>query len=182
MTVVKPIQLRRNTKAYGLALTDGMLGEIFVCTDVPEILVGTGSGFQALRAAAYPAPWSTSRSTVSHTTASLAADASEDASLTVPKSYGILHVSTNYPARVRLYLSSAQRTADAARDELTDPEGDHGCILEVITTGSVLALDLSPVAFGICPTGTTAYLTVKNKDTVSRAITVSLSVLELEDA
>lgn len=172
MSVHKPIQLRRNTRAYGLALTDGTAGEVFVCTDTHELLIGTGTGFTPLV--------TNVRSTVTSTTASLDPDASADATVTVPASYAIYQVATNYPARVRLYLSSSQRTADAARPVTEDPEGDHGCILEVVTTSGVSSLDLSPVAIGACPTGTSAYLSITNLDTVARAVTVTLDVLSME--
>lgn len=121
------------------------------------------------------------RSTVSYTTASLAAGSSEQGSITVPKAYSILKLATDYPARVRIYLSTAHQTADLARSVSTDPTGDHGCILEVVTTAGVLALNLSPAAVGASPTdGTTAYITLQNLDSVSRAVTATLSLLSME--
>ena len=122
------------------------------------------------------------RSTATYTTASLAAGATESSgTVTLPPSAAILRLATDHPARVRLYLSDAYRTADLARNVAVDPSGDHGCVLEVVTTAGVLALRLSPVAmWGGVGSGTTGYLTITNDDSVSRAITVDLDVLSME--
>ena len=122
------------------------------------------------------------RSSVAYTTAPLAAGGVDStATLTVPKAYTILKVATDYPARVRVYLTAAHQLADVARAVTVDPTGDHGCVLEAVTTAGVLALNLSPAPVGASPTdGTTAYLTVTNLDTVTRAITTTLSLLPME--
>jgi hypothetical protein len=128
------------------------------------------------------ATWSAlggTRTTVSYTTASLAAGASESGSFTVPQVYSILKVTTNYPARVRLYLSADQQTADLSRPVTEDPTGNHGVVLETVTEAGMLSLDLSPAPISYTPdAGVTAYITVENLDTVSRVIDVDLGILE----
>src|SRR5206468_8981843 len=80
-----------------------------------------------------------------YSTASLAASASENDSVTIFKGSVGLSVTTNRAARVRAYSTSAHRTADAARAAGTDPTGNHGCLLDVVTTGSILTIDLAPL-------------------------------------
>lgn len=173
--LVGPIKLRRGTEAHILAITTAALGEPFYSTDTGKLFVGGAAGV--------PVPVSSGgvRSSVTYTTASLAAGATETGSFTVPKAYSILRLVNTYPAWVRVYLSSAQRDADLARASNVDPTGDHGCILETITTAGMLTLDLSPVAVGASPTdGTVAYITVTNLDTVALAVATTLSLLSME--
>lgn len=127
------------------------------------------------------APAGGARSAPSYTSAALASGGVETGSIMVPKAYSILRLVTDYPARVMLYLSSAQRDADGSRPVTVDPSGNHGCILESVTTATLLTLDLSPVAIGASPLdATTAYVSITNMDTVSRAITATFSVLSME--
>lgn len=53
-------------------------------------------------------------------------------------------ITSNRPARVRFYTTTAKRDADASRAIGTDPTGDHGVLLDVVFTSSMLSLDLSP--------------------------------------
>jgi hypothetical protein len=58
-----------------------------------------------------------------------------------------------------------------------------GVIAEVITTASSLTQLITPGVIGFnndVATTTTVYLAVTNKDTVSRAIDVTLTLLQLE--
>jgi Collagen triple helix repeat (20 copies) len=84
------------------------------------------------------------RSTATWTTASLANNAVGSGTVTIAAGYRMLQVSTDKAARVRLYTSTGKRDADVARPVGTDPSGDHGLMLEYVTTASVLAADLSP--------------------------------------
>lgn len=169
------IRLRRGTEAQILAVTNGLDGEPYYSTDTEKFFIADDTGVPR------PAGGGGGRSSVSYTTASLAAGASEQGSFTAPPSFTMFHLATDYPARVRVYLSSAYRTADLARPVTTDPAGDHGCILEVVTTAALLDLALSPEAVAIMPAaGTTVYLTVQNLDIVSRAVTVTIDLLSME--
>lgn len=170
------IRFRRGTEAQILAVTNAADGEPFYSTDTEKFFIGDETGVPQ------PLGGGGGRGTAEYTTATLAAGAeSSTGTVTLPATAALLKIETNYPARVRLYLSSAYRTADLSRLVTLDPEGDHGCVLEEVTTGSVLALHLSPVAMwaGV-NSGTTGYLAVQNLDTVSRAITATFTLLSLE--
>lgn len=122
------------------------------------------------------------RIVLTHPTTQLAPAARETSSFVVPHTYGLVKLQTNYPARVRVYLTAAQRDADLARPVNVAPTGDHGLVLEVVTTPALLVLSLVPVAFGDVPVGgpLLAYLTIDNNDSVSRAITLTLNAIALE--
>lgn len=123
-----------------------------------------------------------SRATVSGTTASLANAATANLSITGYKSYLLYKIQTSTNAWVRIYTDTASRTADATRDELTDPAPSAGVIAEVITSGSQTIL-ISPGAIGFnneaTPT-TNIPIAVTNKSGNTAAITVTLTVLQLE--
>lgn len=115
----------------------------------------------------------------SFSTASLAAGAGANADVTLDKADSILRTQTNRPARVRAYCTSAYRTADAARPVTTDPSGDHGCLLEVVTATGALSIPSSPAAhlFNLdgSPT-TTLYFRVENLDVGAGVVTTTLTL------
>ena len=118
------------------------------------------------------------------TTTSLAAGASGNLSITAFKAYNLLKIAIDHPAWVRLYVNAASRTSDASRAEGTDPLPGSGVIAEVLTTdtggGAFL---MSPAVFGWNndgPPATTVYARVTNKDSSSRDITVTLTLIEAE--
>lgn len=134
---------------------------------------------------------STSTSSVSNvrtdksaTTSSTAAGASVDLSITAFKSYNLLKIAIDHPAWVVLYVDAASRTADSSRAEGTDPTPGSGVIAEVITSQAGASTFLfSPGIFGWnndSTPATTVYAKVKNKDSVSRDITVTLTVIQAE--
>ena len=126
-----------------------------------------------------------SRTTKNATTASLAAAASGDLSITAFKAYNLLKIAIDHPAWVRLYVDAASRTSDASRAEGTDPTPGSGVIAEVLTTTAGASTFLmSPAVFGWNNDGTpatTVYAKVTNKEaSTSRAITVTLTLIEAE--
>jgi hypothetical protein len=99
------------------------------------------------------------------------------------RAYHILAMATDFPARVRVYETSAHRAADAARAQGVLPVNDHGMVAEIVTTGSVLAVRFAPCPFGAnldSPTAKTAYFAITNKDVVARTITLTVTRLPLE--
>lgn len=114
------------------------------------------------------------------TFAALAADASvQDTCDNLPApGVRVLRIGTDYPARVRVYATVADQVADAARADDVDPVGNHGCMLEVITTTTMLELTLSPTvdihADDPIP------ITVQNRDTVTRTIIVDFFYIQTE--
>lgn len=169
------IRLRRGTEAQVLAVTDGADGEPYYSTDTEKLFIADETGV--------PQPLASggARSQVTYTTASIATNASEVGTITVPATYSVLRLESDCPARIRLYLTEAHRDADLSRSVAFDPSGDHGCVLEVVTTATVLAIHMSPVAIGTTTDGDgIAYISVTNDDSVSRAVAVTLNVLSME--
>jgi len=123
-----------------------------------------------------------SRSTATGTTTSLADAAEADLDITGFKAYTLLTITTDRAARVRLYVNSATRTADASRAEGIDPTSDAGLIAEVITTGTETVI-ISPGAYGFnlesSPT-TTIPCRVTNKSGGTSTVQVDLNILQLE--
>lgn len=85
-----------------------------------------------------------SRTTIAHTTASLALDAVENFTVAVHPGWRCFRIVTSRAARVLLYRTAAQRTADISRLVTEDPTGDHGLLLEFITTAGDLDWALTP--------------------------------------
>jgi hypothetical protein len=92
-------------------------------------------------------------------------------------------LATNYPAWVRIYSSVAARTADSGRAIDTDPTGEHGVLLEVLTTTGNLIIDLAPAAMCYSLEDEPSVdlpITITNKDSQQRAITVTVTALGVE--
>ena len=130
---------------------------------------GGGSGLQA-------------RTTANTATASIADGASANIEITAAKTYALQKIQTDAAAWVTLYVSAAARTADASRNETTDPLPGAGVIAEVITSDGAIQ-NITPGTLGwndeSTPT-TDAYLKVVNKSGTTRAITVTLHFVALE--
>lgn len=91
-----------------------------------------------------------SRTTASFTTSSLTASQIGTGLVNLGDSYRLYTITTSGPCRTRLYTTTTKRDADLGREIGTDPVGDHGLILEFISTTSpsLLTADLSPVVDG----------------------------------
>jgi hypothetical protein len=116
------------------------------------------------------------------TTGSLASGASEDLIITGYKGYVLYKIETDSAAWVRLYSSTAARTADASRLEGTDPLPGSGVIAEIISTGAETIL-ITPGALGFSTESvpnTQIPCTITNKSGVTTTITVTLTVLQIE--
>ena len=121
------------------------------------------------------------RTTATLTTASLADDATEDNTITLKQGYRILKIETDVAARVRVYSSTASRTADASRPIGTDPTGAHGVILDFVTTPSVLEWWLNPAVDGYMTTSTdTVPVAVTNLSGSTDTVTVTLTWVRSE--
>jgi hypothetical protein len=84
------------------------------------------------------------RETREYVTASLADGEIGLGVFTVYKGWRALWAETDIPARVRIYASAAQRTADLSRRIGVTPIGDHGLLFELVTTLEDLSYTLSP--------------------------------------
>jgi len=123
------------------------------------------------------------RTTVAVTSASLASNASGTYAITGFKSYLLFKIQTSAAAWVTLYTDSASRTADATRLQTVDPLPGSGVIAEVITTGAETII-ISPGTIGFnnetVPT-TSIPIKIVNKGASPATITVTLTVLKMED-
>lgn len=124
-----------------------------------------------------------SRVNVQATTANINAGATANLTITGFKGYVLYKIATSDAAWVRIYSSSSARTSDISRSEGVDPAPGSGVIAEVITTG-VQTILMTPAVFGFnnetVPT-TDIQIAVTNKGAVSTAITVTLTIVQLED-
>lgn len=152
----------------GISITTNASGDSITITNT----VSGGGGGGAI----------SSRGAVNGTSASLANGATGNVDITGFKGYALYKIETSAAAWVRLYTSSSARTADASRVEGTDPAVDAGVIAEVITTGASTVI-IAPGVFGFndeaSPT-TTIPIAVTNKSGSTAAITVTLTILQLE--
>jgi hypothetical protein len=123
------------------------------------------------------------RQTFSTITGSLANNGSAFPNVTnAYKSYLLYKIQTDRAAWVRVYTSSAARTADASRSIDVDPLPGSGVIAEVITTGASTQV-LTPAVIGFNDDATpvnTIYLSVTNISGTTGTVTVTLTALKLE--
>ena len=153
----------------------------------------TGQVLTKLSGSNYDAGWSTvsggsgvglvTRGNAVGVVTGVSAAASSTINIVGPKSYVLSKVTTTSPAWVRIYSDATSRLNDAARLEGTDPLPGSGIIAEVITTPGFLTQLITPGVIGFNNDSTPAdvvYVSVKNTDTVTNDITVTLSLLQLE--
>ena len=122
------------------------------------------------------------RSAKAGTTASIADGVTTDVDIVGFKSYALMTITTTDAAWVRVYVNSSARAADNGRAETSDPLPDAGVVAEVITVGAETVL-ISPGVIGYnldSVVGTNIPIKVTNKSGSAAAITVTLSVLQLE--
>ena len=123
-----------------------------------------------------------SRQTFNAATNSIADGASGNITITAYKTYSLLKIQTSAAAWVTLYTDQASRTADASRSEATDPLPGSGVIAEVITTAAATQI-ITPGTIGWNNESTpvaSVYAKVVNKSGGAAAITVTITVVQLE--
>jgi hypothetical protein len=121
------------------------------------------------------------RATASFTTGTLANAASGTGTVNLGAGYILYKITTDQPCRVRLYTTGAKRDSDLLRAAGTIPSGDHGLILDFVSTSTLLSADLTPQVDGydVDADGLVAY-SVVNLSGTSNAITVSFTYLKTE--
>jgi|APGre2960657373_1045057.scaffolds.fasta_scaffold15019_2 hypothetical protein len=123
------------------------------------------------------------RTTVTVTSGSLAAGATGTFDIIGFKSYLLFKIQTSAAAWVTLYTDAASRTADLSRLQTVDPLPGSGVIAEVITTGAdIIVISPGTVGFNneVVPT-TNIPIKIVNKGALPAAITVTLTLLKIED-
>lgn len=171
------LKIRRGLEVDRTAFTPEE-GELIYTTDDKIVYVGDGATAGGTKVTgSLP-----SRTTATATTASTADGSSANINITGYKGYVLYSIQTSHAAWVRIYATSAARTADASRVEGVDPAADGGVIAEVITTSSQTVL-MTPAVLGFSAESTPSTniaVSVKNKSGSAAAITVTLSLLALE--
>jgi hypothetical protein len=109
------------------------------------------------------------------TTGWLIANEIETDILEMYPSVRLYKIATNRPARVRLYPTPEQRQLDIGRSIGVKPQGNHGRLLEVVTTSTLLELILSPAVdmTSVDPFNSDFYSTVTNMDSAEGAVAVT---------
>lgn len=121
------------------------------------------------------------RQTKTLVTGPLASGATASGTVELAGSYRVLRVTTDVPARVRLYTNAAKRDQDLARPVGVKPSGDHGRMLEVVTTTALPALDLSPTLDGFVEDGSQEVpFSVTSTSPSGGAVTVTLIWIRTE--
>jgi hypothetical protein len=146
---------------------------ITTTSDAEGLITISGAGISSL----------SSRSTAAGSTGNIADAATANVTVTGFKGYLLYKIQTSAAAWVRIYTSIAARTADSGRLEGVDPSPGAGVIAEVITTGAETIL-ITPGTIGFnaeSPVDTNIQLAVTNKSGGPANITVTLTVVKIEE-
>jgi len=123
------------------------------------------------------------RTSAVYTTASLPNGNSETGTISLATAYRLFKIETDEPARVRVYATAAQQTADLSRPIGVDPTGDHGLIFEFVTTDELLSAVLSPFVDGASMEAMTSAdipITVTNRSGAADTIQVTFIYIATE--
>ncbi|AUB41297.1 hypothetical protein COO91_07345 [Nostoc flagelliforme CCNUN1] len=118
-------------------------------SSINNSLVGITERLAALEALPAPKNISWHSTIINGSIPTVIANSSYDLSIPVASVFNLIKVSSNVSGRLRIYLSSSQREADRNRLSTVDPIGNHGLLLEVVFSRSLLRIDLSPTIFGV---------------------------------
>ena len=122
------------------------------------------------------------RTTAQASTGNILDGASSNIQITAVKTYALLKIQTSHAAWVTLYTNIPSRSADASRNETTDPLPGTGIIAEVITSDGAVQ-DITPGTIGWnddTTPSTNLYAKVVNKSGSSANITVTVHFVQIE--
>jgi len=120
------------------------------------------------------------RVSVAVSTTVIANGTSQSVTITGFKGYALYSIQTSSAAWVVVYNSATARTLDASRLITTDPTPDSGVIAEVVTTGAQ-TINFGPATIGYSAENSTDVpLKVTNQSGSNQAVTVTLTLLQLE--
>lgn len=182
------------TAGLGRAASFGVAGDgiLYLSSCTPGVDIPTGYAWTIQGAWLTPAQANDlglstlaprGREVVTVTTSSLEPGATWTGTIPLGLSFRLLKISTSRPARVRLYTTGPNRTADADRAAGTDPAGDHGVILEYVTTAEVLTAGLAPVVDGsnmAAPPVVNTPAAITNTDSIAGTVTLTFTRIETE--
>lgn len=176
-TTVYALQQQRYDTAANWAANNPVLleGEIGVEKDTFKFKFGDGvTAWNGLEYAMQPFV-----STISTVTSSLAAGATEDFTLNVNRYFQLLGFTASTPAWMRMYGSSAARSADTRTSPGgTAPAAGTEFYAELATMTAGQTIRLSPVPL-VQPSSGSVFVRAKNMDSVTRTLTLSFLVLLL---
>jgi len=163
-------------------------GQPLFTEDTHQLYMGVGSSVVPVEIA--QANVRNPRKTVTVTTASLATLTDEDDTLTMAKTFALLKVVADHYCRIRLYSTSAARTADATRLHMVPPDDNIGLITDLyLDTTDKLTWLMSPPAIGFnddetlsppSPPTTDIYAKIENLTGGSTTVTVALTFVPME--
>jgi hypothetical protein len=145
-------------------------------------VLSTGS-FTVYTSAVFPNGVLPNRVSLTTSTGTIPPGSTSTIQLSAYKTYALSKLTVTYPARIRIYSDSASRLADATRAETTASVQVTGMIAEIITTvgGSIKLFTPAVIGFNNdSPSSTTMYLSIVNKDVLSRDITMGFTLLQME--
>lgn len=166
-------------------LTGASSGTYGSSTAVPVVTVNANGRITGISTSAVTVGLSSlpSRTNTSTSTSIIGVGVSENITLNGFKSYALHKIGVSTAAWVVLYCDTASRTADASRNQTTDPSPGSGVIAEVVTGINTVVL-ITPSIVGwnndTTPSGN-IYAKVTNLGSSSQAITVGLDLVKLED-
>lgn len=124
------------------------------------------------------------RQETTKTTPSMSPGSEVYTSVDLAVGFRLHRLTTDIPARVRLYATGGAMVADALRPVGTDPVGNHGLICEFVTTETVSTLIASPMVDGASmgsPPSETYALAVQNlSDSVTGTVSVTFAWVQTE--
>ena len=122
------------------------------------------------------------RTTAQASTGNILDGASSNIQMTAVKTYALLKIQTSHAVWVTLYTNIPSRSADASRNETTDPLPGTGIIAEVITSDGAVQ-DITPGTIGWnddTTPSTNLYAKVVNKSGSTANITVTVHYVQIE--
>ena len=160
------------TTLLGLGISDGTNGQVLTTNGSGTFTfttVAAGSGLQT-------------RTTASATTATIANNATANASITGFKTYALLKITTSAACWLRIYTDTASRSADSSRVQGVDPLPGSGVIAEILsTTAQTIVISPGTIGFNNETSPTTAIpVAITNLSGSSAAVTTTLTLLQLE--
>ena len=176
----------RLTGTYNINVS-GSAGSLGALTNITDVSIAVPSNGQVLQYnganwvnATLAGATGLQTRTTAQVTQSIANNTAANVSVTTAKTYVLYSIQTSHAAWVTIYDSTASRTSDASRTELTDPLPGSGVLTEVITTGAVTQIITPGTICYNTAANTTTYMKVVNKSGATNNITVTLTYLELE--
>ena len=122
------------------------------------------------------------RTTAQASTGNILDGASSNIQITAVKTYALLKIQTSHAAWVTLYTNIPSRSADASRNETTDPLPGTGVIAEIITSDGAVQ-NITPGTIGWNDDTTPSnnlYAKVVNKSGSTANITVTVHYVQIE--